>query len=180
MSQLLLKKWWAILLQGTLMIILSYFIVTNAEAVLAGVSLWMGLIILLIGGIGLIGWLMADKEERKVSAVIWSVLTALLGLVMLTHLFTTMRAVTLILGVWMLVTGYNLLAYGWPRRTDGWISWLMVVIGLLSILIALLIIINPAAGASWFSLVLGAQVFLSGLALIFLAFIRKSIAKASG
>jgi uncharacterized membrane protein HdeD (DUF308 family) len=177
MLQLLLKKWWAILIQGGLMVLLSYFIFQNPASVLAGVSLSVGLIVLLIGGIGLIGWMMTEKEDREGSSLIWSALTAVLGVLMLTHLLLTMRAVTIVFGLWMLVTAYNLLSYAWPRRTDGWMGWLMIVVGLLSIILAILVVINPAIGASWVSIVLGIQVLLSGLALVLLAFIKKAVSK---
>lgn len=175
MLQLLLKKWWAILLQGILMILLSFFIFRNPAAVLAGVSLWAGIIVLLVGVTGIIGWLMAAKNDRSTAGIIWSLLTALLGILMLIHLLATMKAVTIVFGVWMLVTGYNLIANGWPRRNDGWMGWLMVVVGLLSLILSIIVIFNLGSGASVLSTLLGFEVLLAGIALIMLAFVKKAV-----
>lgn len=175
MLQLLLKKWWAILLQGILMILLSFFIFRNPAAVLAGVSLWAGIIVLLVGVTGIIGWLMAAKNDRSTAGIIWSLLTVLLGILMLIHLLATMKAVTIVFGAWMLVTGYNLIANGWPRRNDGWMGWLMVVVGLLSLILSIIVIFNLGSGASVLSTLLGFEVLLAGIALIMLAFVKKAV-----
>jgi len=40
MLQLLFRKWWVVLLQGVLLIILSIYIFQNPVEVLAGISVW--------------------------------------------------------------------------------------------------------------------------------------------
>lgn len=108
MLQTMLKKWWLILVQGILMIILSIFIFNNADAVLAGISIWFGVIVLLTGVVGVISWLASTSSERETGSLIWSLLTGLFGVLMLMHLFATMKMLTIIFGIWMLLTGYNL------------------------------------------------------------------------
>ena len=49
MLQLLFRKWWVVLLQGVLLIILSIYIFQNPVAVLAGISFWCGLLVLAAG-----------------------------------------------------------------------------------------------------------------------------------
>ena len=44
MLQLLFRKWWVILLQGILLIILSIYIFQHPVEVLAGISLWCGIL----------------------------------------------------------------------------------------------------------------------------------------
>ncbi len=65
MLQLLFRKWWLVLLQGILLIILSIYIFQNPVEVLAGISLWFGLLVLAAGVLGIIGWLAADRPERE-------------------------------------------------------------------------------------------------------------------
>src|SRR5438034_3259541 len=76
MLQLLFRKWWVVLLQGILLIILSIYIFQNPVEVLAGISLWFGLLVLAAGVLGIIGWLAADKPEREGMSLFWSILTA--------------------------------------------------------------------------------------------------------
>ena len=76
MLQLLFKKWWVVLLQGILLIILSIYIFQNPVAVLTGISFWFGLVVLATGLLGIIAWLAADKPEREGMSPFWSILTA--------------------------------------------------------------------------------------------------------
>ena len=76
MFQLLFRKWWVVLLQGILLIILSIYIFQNPVEVLAGISFWCGLLVLAAGLLGIIAWLAADKPEREGMSLFWSILTA--------------------------------------------------------------------------------------------------------
>src|SRR5438067_11503893 len=108
MLQLLFRKWWVVLLQGILLIILSIYIFQNPAEVLAGISLWFGLLVLAAGVLGIIAWLAADKPEREGMSLLWRILTAACGLLMLMHWLVTMKRFTVIFGLWMLVSGLML------------------------------------------------------------------------
>ncbi|MBK8553511.1 MAG: DUF308 domain-containing protein [Ignavibacteria bacterium] len=58
------KKWWVILIQGILMFILGIFIFNNPVEVLAGISLWFGIIILLTVITGVFGCIFGGKDGR--------------------------------------------------------------------------------------------------------------------
>jgi uncharacterized membrane protein HdeD (DUF308 family) len=73
MLKLLFRKWWVILLQGILLIILSIYIFNNPVAVLAGISLWFGILVVISGVIGIIVWLFADSLEREEMSLLWSI-----------------------------------------------------------------------------------------------------------
>lgn len=180
MLNTILRKWWLILLQGILMIVLSYFIFDNPAAVLAGISLWFGIIVIMIGITGIAGWMVTPSSGRETFSLIWSVLTALFGLLMLMNMFATMKTLTIIFGIWMMVTGYNLFTSGWPRRQDGWMGWLLVIVGILSALAGIMMITNIGAGAIGISTLLGFQVLLAGIALVLFAFVKKTVVTKVG
>lgn len=180
MLQTMLKKWWLILIQGILMIILSYFIFDNPAAVLAGISLWFGIIVIMIGLMGIVGWMVTPSKDRETISLIWSLLTGLFGLLMLMNMFATMKTLTIIFGIWMLVTGYNLFTSGWPRRQDGWMGWLLVIVGILSALAGIMMITNIGAAAIGISTLLGFQVLIAGIALVLLALVKKTVVSNVG
>src|SRR5207253_3923480 len=93
---------------------------------LAGISLWFGLLVLAAGVLGIIAWLAADKPEREGMSLFWSILTAAFGLLMLLHLLVTMKTLTVIFGLWMLVTGLLLVQSGWSLRSKNSFGWIMV------------------------------------------------------
>src|SRR5262249_35855386 len=176
MLKLLFKKWWVVLLQGILLIILSTYIFQNPVAVLTGISFWFGLVVLATGLLGIIGWLAADKPEREGMSLCWSTLTAAFGLLMLLHLFATMRIITVIFGLWMLVTGVLLAKSGWSLKGKNSFGWVMIIAGVLSAVAAVMMIFNVGTGAVGISTLLGIQVLLTGIALVLLSFTKKIVA----
>ncbi len=175
MLQQLLRKWWVILLQGALLIILAIYIFNNPVEVLAGISLWFGLLVLAAGILGVIAWLAADKTEKENMSILWSIVTICFGLLMLTHLLTTMKTITVIFGLWMLVTGVLLTQSGMSVKKENSLGWVLVITGVFSILAAIMIIFNIGTGAVGISTLLGLQVLLTGIGLVILAFAKKAL-----
>lgn len=170
------KKWWVILIQGILMFILGIFIFNNPAEVLAGVSLWFGILILLTGVTGLIGWIFAGKDNRETGTLIWSIISALIGMIVLMNLLAAMKVITVVFGFWVLMTGFSLFNSGWSIKKESVIGWILLIIGLLSILAGLSMIFNIGSGATGVAVILGIQVILAGLSLILLSFVKKAVA----
>jgi uncharacterized membrane protein HdeD (DUF308 family) len=175
MLQLLFRKWWVVLLQGILLIILSIIIFNNPVPVLAGISLWFGLLVLAAGGLGIIGWLAASKPEREDMSFLWSILTAAFGLLMLFNLLVTMKTLTVIFGIWILVTGLHLVQNGWQFKNKNSLGWLMIIIGAIAVVVAIMMIFNIGTGAVAVSTLLGLSVLLTGIALVLLSFAKKML-----
>ena len=176
MLRLLFRKWWVILLQGILLIILSIYIFNNPAGVLAGISIWVGLILLFAGLAGTISWWAGDKEEREEMSLLWSVLTFIFGLLILFHLLAAMKIVTMVFGFWIFLSGAWLLKNGWGLKSSYPGGWVMVVIGALSLLLAANMIFDIGIGAVAIATLLGVQVLLIGIALLILAFAKKMVA----
>ncbi len=175
MLQQLFRKWWVILLQGILLIILSIYIFSNPAEVLAGISFWFGLIVVVAGLLGIIGWFVADKSEKEDMSLVWSILTSAFGFLMLFNLVAIMKAITVIFGLWILVSGLLLLINSWSLKGGNPISWVMAVAGILSLLAAVMMIFNLGIGAIGISTLLGLQVLLTGIALVLLSFAKKMV-----
>jgi uncharacterized membrane protein HdeD (DUF308 family) len=171
----LLRKWWVILIQGILMIILAIIVMNNPISTLAGISLTIATLVLLIGVLGLIWWFSASKDERETSTLVWSLVTAAIGILMAAKLGVTMFTVTLLFGIMLLANGYHLLKNGWSNRELGAQAWLVIVVGILSLVCGLMSIFNIGLGAVTISVLLGYQFFLAGIALIALAFLKKRL-----
>lgn len=171
--QLIFRKWWVIALQGVLLIILSVYIFRNPVAMLAGISFWFGVLVLATGLLGVVSWLVADKQGRTDLPLLWSILTAAFGLVMLSNMLATMKTVTVIFGLWMLITGLHLARSGWSLKNQYPSGWFMVGVGALSATAAIMMIFNLGTGAVGVSTLLGIQVMLTGIALILLSLAKR-------
>lgn len=170
------KKWWVILIQGILLFILGIFIFKNPAEVLTGISLWFGILILLTGITGIFGWIFGGKETRETSSLIWSIISVIFGLFVLFNLLAAMKAITIIIGIWVLLTGFNLISSGWSLKSESGIGWFILIAGILAAIAGLSMIFNIGSGAEGIATILGLSVILSGIGLILLSFIKKAVA----
>lgn len=171
----MLKKWWVILIQGILLVLLGIFIFRNPVEVLGGISLWFGIIVLITGIIGIIAWIFSKTGERDSWSLIWSLLSLIFGILMLTNVPFIMKAITVIFGIWVVIAGLNLFFSGWSLRSENATGWVLLVVGILAIVAGVMMVLNVNEGIEGFATILGLQVLLTGLAYIMLSVIKKSI-----
>ena len=98
-------------------------------------------------------------------SLLWSILTAAFGLLMLLKLLATMKILTVVFGWWMLLTGLHLLQSGWSLRSRNSFGWAMILAGVLSVVAAVMMVCHLGTGAIGISTLLALQVLLTGLAL---------------
>ena len=176
MLKLLFRRWWVLLIQGILLIILAIFIFNNPLDVLAGLSIWVGILVLIAGIAGIIGWLGAEKEEKESGSLLWSIVTLLFGIVLLSNLLATMKALTILFGVWLLLGGIHLIRSGLALRRETSSSGLFIIItGILALLVALATIFKIGTAAVTISILLGLQVLLIGLSLVIFSIAKKML-----
>jgi len=171
----LLMKWWIILLQGILLIILSFYVFNNPGATLVGLAFWISLMIAITGIVGTISWFIIDKSERSTGDLLWSVGTLLLGILLLARIGIAMSLITTLLGIWMIITGVWLVRHGAKMTTETLSKWMMIVTGVLSVIAGVMVIFNLGAGAVALSTIIGLQLLLAGIALIVLSLVKRKV-----
>ena len=171
----LFRKWWIILLQGVLLIIIGFIFFNNPGEVLAVISFWVGLLTIISGIMGLAGHFMMDRNERENSVLWWSIATLVFGILLVGKLGLTMKLITVLFGIWILVTGVWLTSAGMEHRRNGAPGWLMLIAGVLSIIAGIAVIFDINTGAVLISTLLGIQCVLAGMGLIVLAVIKKKV-----
>lgn len=178
MLKLLVRKWWIVLLQGILLLFISFFIFRNPATVLSSISIWIGLLIFISGVIALFSSFANDKSENKWMLILWSLLTIAFGFMLLTNILVTMKAITLVFGLWMLAGGLRFLAAGWVIRSTDSLGWVVVLTGIFSIIAAFMVMTSLGTAAIGISVLLGTQVLIAAIALIILAFVKKKVGHA--
>ena len=177
MQTTIFRKWWMILVQGILLIIISFIFFNNPVGVLAVISMWFGILTMAAGALGLIANLMIKNDERDNSSLWWSIATLLLGILMVAKVGLTMKVITVIFGLWILVNGIVLFSGGWEHRKAGALGWIMLLGGILSVIAGVVVIFDMATGAAWISTLLGIQALIAGIGFILLAFVKRNIVK---
>jgi uncharacterized membrane protein HdeD (DUF308 family) len=175
MTRLLFTKWWVILIQGILLILASIFVFRHPGGVLLGLSVWFGLATAATGVLGILAWFMATKEERGDISLLWNLLTALLGFALLFNLLATMKLVTILFAVWMIMTAVRLFRAGWLVKEVSFFGWVMVLAGALSAVVGVMTAFNIGLGAVGVATVVGLQVLVTGIGMVALAFVKKTV-----
>jgi uncharacterized membrane protein HdeD (DUF308 family) len=173
---LVLRKWWAILLQGIFLIFFSIFIFNYPEEVLITLSLWFGILVLIAGLTGILVWKAGSNKDREYLSLIVSILIFALGLLMVIFAATTLKVFTIVFGLWCLVTGILLIKQGWALKANNSMGLVLVIVGVLSIVGALFVIFNVSVGAAVIGFYLGIQVLITGISLILLSVAKKMVA----
>jgi len=167
------------MIQGIALIIMSIYVLNNPLNALKGISVWIGVLIFFTGIVGIISWLFADRDAREFGSLVWSLITFVLGILMLMHLFATTRMITILFGLWMVFLGLHFIESGLIFKKHQPFRWTTVIAGLICIFAAVVLIFNLGTGAGA-SLFIGVQMLLGGIALIIISFARKEMANNLG
>jgi uncharacterized membrane protein HdeD (DUF308 family) len=179
MPKPVIRPWWVAMIQGIALIIMSIYVLNNPLNALKGISVWIGVLIFFTGIVGIISWLFADRDAREFGSLVWSLITFVLGILMLMHLFATTRMITILFGLWMVFLGLHFIESGLIFKKHQPFRWTTVIAGLICIFAAVVLIFNLGTGAGA-SLFIGVQMLLGGIALIIISFARKEMANNLG
>ena len=179
MPKPVIRPWWVAMIQGIALIIMSIYVLNNPLNALKGISVWIGVLIFFTGIVGIISWLFADRDAREIGSLVWSLITFVLGILMLMHLFATTRTITILFGLWMVFLGLHFIESGLIFKKHQPFRWTTVIAGLICIFAAVVLIFNLGTGAGA-SLFIGVQMLLGGIALIIISFARKEMANNLG
>ena len=179
MPKPVIRPWWVAMIQGIALIIMSIYVLNNPLNALKGISVWIGVLIFFTGIVGIISWLFADRGAREIGSLVWSLITFVLGILMLMHLFATTRMITILFGLWMVFLGLHFIESGLIFKKHQPFRWTTVIAGLICIFAAVVLIFNLGTGAGA-SLFIGVQMLLGGIALIIISFARKEMANNLG
>ena len=179
MPKPVIRPWWVAMIQGIALIIMSIYVLNNPLNALKGISVWIGILIFFTGIVGIISWLFADRDARELGSLIWSLITVVLGILMLMHLFATTRMIKILFGLWMVFLGLHFIESGLIFKKHQPYRWTTVIAGLICIFAAVVLIFNLGTGAGA-SLFIGVQMLLGGIALIIISFARKEMANNLG
>jgi len=179
MPKPVIRPWWLAMIQGIALIIMSIYVLNNPLNALKGISVWIGILIFFTGIVGIISWFFADRDARELGSLVWSLITIVLGVLMLMHLFATTRMIKILFGLWMVFLGLHFIESGLIFKKHQPFRWTTVIAGLICIFAAVVLIFNLGTGAGA-SLFIGVQMLLGGVALIIISFARKEMANNLG
>ena len=170
MATILIGNWWALALRGVVAILFALIAFFWPAITATALVLLFGAYALLDGIFALVAALRAAQHHgRSGGLLLEGVLNIVIAIIVFAWPGPALVALIYLIAIWAIVTGVALVAAGMALiRLSG--EWLLVVSGALSILLGLMLFVQPAVGVVALSWWLGIYALLFGIMLLSVAF----------
>lgn len=171
------KNWWMYLLRGVLFIIVAVLIFRNPLASIVGLTATIGLLTFFTGTVFIVGSITVRKFYNKWGwTLALGILDILLGGMLMFYPGMTAPLLVIFIGSWTVAIGMmeSGLSFGLKKlKFKKW--WVLLVMGLSSILFGGIIIFRPLVGVLSVTIFMGMQFLLYGSYLITKGFQREEV-----
>lgn len=178
--QVLSDNWWLLLLRGVCAVLFGILAFAWPGLSLLTLVILFGVYVLLDGFFALVA---AVLGRHKSTPLWWLIVAGLIsvaaGIITFAYPQVTTLVLVIFIGAWALVRGiFEIIgAIRLRREIDN--EWLLIAVGLLSVIFGIAILANPGAGALALVWLIGIYAILFGLPMIWLAFRVRKQSKAS-
>lgn len=170
LTRLLHLTWWALLLRGLLAIAFGVLTWLQPALSMAALVLSFGLFVLVDGVLAVYAaWRGRHADRHWWLVLLWGLAGVVVGVLSFVAPAVTAVVMTLYIGAWALVTGLVQLvaAVRLRREMDG--EWLLIVLGLVSVVFGIYTLLQPQASLLALLGVLATYAVVLGLLLVALA-----------
>ena len=170
MAKILIGNWWALALRGVAAIVFAVIAFVWPEITAAALILLFGIYALVDGIFALVAGLRAARRHGHSTALlVEGILNLIIAVVLFMWPGPALVALIYLIAIWAIISGIALMAAGIALiRLSG--EWLLVVAGLLSIVLGIVLLVQPAAGVIALSWWFGAYALLFGILMLSAAF----------
>ena len=172
-------NWWLVFLISLIILVLSVWVMVKP------VEAFAGLVLLFAWSIMVSGWLnviFAIQNRKSLDSWLWFLFLGILEIVLSIGLFLqphiTALALIVYVGFWLIFKAVMNITYSVEIKKIGFKDWWIVLLGgILTLIFAFLMIINPVFGALTVTYLTGISLMLAGLFGVFLSFKLRRIEK---
>lgn len=163
----LTKKWWVFLVQGIAMILLAILAFTQPSLLISAI----GAYIAIDGGLKFFsGFGPQPEDQGRWPALIIGAIGIIVGALIWLNPGLTAQVVTYLIAAWAVVVGILLVLWGWRFREAINTEWLLITLGILSIVFGFLVFSNVQAGYFTLQFIFGVYMIVGGIVAIVLSF----------
>ncbi|MUL41667.1 HdeD family acid-resistance protein [Streptomonospora sp. PA3] len=178
MLDYLAEHWWVLAVRGAAAIVFGLVAVLWPGITAVALATVFGVYALVDGVFA--GWAATRAQESERPPLIWeAILGVVVGLVVLAWPLATVLVLTILLGLWAIVTGVFEILTAYRLRRDISGEWLYIFSGAVSVAFGLVIWIVPFGGAIAMSFAIGAYAIVFGAALIALSLRMRGYGRGS-
>jgi len=154
--------WWLAMLMGVLSIVAGVVVLAKPSNSLATLAVIFGIFVLVDGIVWLAGALIGGSPNRGLLALV-GVLSVIAGVLLIRHPLGGVRAVALILGIWLIAAGVVRFIAAFDAEDHR--LWRIVVAGVL-VIAGIAIVASPHIGYTTLALIAGLGFIFYGVGLM--------------
>jgi uncharacterized membrane protein HdeD (DUF308 family) len=167
--------WWLPVLVGVLSLVAGVIIIFKPGSSLETLAVIAGVFLLLDGILELLTAFMRRSGERG-PVVVFGVLTAVVGVLLIRHPISGVTAVALLVGIWLIAVGVIRLAAAFDEGEHrGW----RALAGALELVAGTVIVANPDIGYATLAILVGIGFILNGIGMTALGWAMRTIRRAA-
>ena len=173
------RSWWVILMFGLFSVIFGLMAITNPIAAAAGLTWAIGLFALAEGILGLISAFRKASGVNRGWMMFYSAVSIVFGLLAIANPLSMAQSITLVLGVWFIVSGVMHIIWALRVRKEIDNEWMLVLGGVIAVLLGFLLAAAPIAGMFVGTIWIGTLALVQGALQIWAAFKVRKLAPSS-
>lgn len=173
------RSWWVFLLFGLFSVIFGIMAITNPIAAAAGLTWAIGLFALAEGILGLISAFRKASGVNRGWMMFYSAVSIVFGLLAIANPLSMAQSITLVLGVWFIVSGVMHIIWALRVRKEIDNEWMLVLGGVIAVLLGFLLAAAPIAGVFVGTIWIGTLALVQGALQIWAAFKVRKLAPSS-
>jgi uncharacterized membrane protein HdeD (DUF308 family) len=170
MATILIGNWWALALRGVVAILFGIIAIVWPAVTATALIVLFAVYVLIDGVFTIVAAVRAARHHaRSGPLLLEGILDLIIAAICFLWPMTALVALVYLIAIWAVITGIALIAAGIALiRLNG--EWLLILCGLISLLLGIILLIQPAAGVVALSWWFGIYALLFGVALLSAAF----------
>jgi uncharacterized membrane protein HdeD (DUF308 family) len=152
---------WVFVIVGLLCMVAGVIVLDDPKNSLATIAVVTGILLVIDGIVEVLASLLLDTGRRALNVLI-GVVGLVVGVILIRHPITSVVAVAMLVGLWLIVAGSVRLTWAFDeRRGRGW----RLLVALVEIIAGIVIVSSPGIGVTTLALFIGIGLILRGIAM---------------
>lgn len=178
MREQALSNWWTLAFNGLIALLYGILALFIPETTLLTIITWFGIVILIVGVIGIVSAFKNNRSGRASGAdFTWSIITAIIGGVLIFYTERSIEIFFIIIGIWALVIGIVQLWLMSKISNEDQIKNTLLINGIVTLIFGVLLLVFPFTSAKALIMISGIFALISGAMLIYLAMRTRHLVK---
>jgi uncharacterized membrane protein HdeD (DUF308 family) len=170
------KNWWFLVINGVIAILFGIFLLFFDTDLIKVIMIYIGIGGTAMGAILLIAAIRNIKKDKQAGMLLFeSILTVVIGLILVLFPSFSMKFFLIIIGVWAIILGIVQLAILINVKEKFPSKNILLFNGLLTIVLGVLLFFDPVNTAGFLLKILGVFAILFGILMIYFGFVLKTI-----